>query len=125
MKFYLYLVFKWYDAEDGSKKFSYERALMAMSCLIYVHIYTVLAICHLTWLILIPVHDSMAARFIALLYMLPIYLILAAFYRKKSLQSLKYDARKIMAGRIYLITDVVMVVLIFFGFNLFEGGFHW
>jgi hypothetical protein len=110
IKFVAYLFYRYYSTTKGfAKDIPYAATLGVLVLLSYLHIFQILALLNKTNLI--PTNGSQlkAANYLIMgLFMLPILIFFLIVIKKKELQNLRYDSKKIKRGYIYLIVYIIL-----------------
>lgn len=110
IKFVAYLFYRYYSTTKGfAKDIPYAATLGALVLLAYLHIFQIFALLNKTNLI--PTDGSqlkVSNYFIMGLFMLPILIFFFPIIKKKELQRLQYNDKRINRGYIYLIIYIIL-----------------
>ncbi|MDP4264024.1 MAG: hypothetical protein Q8941_15960 [Bacteroidota bacterium] len=110
IKFVAYLFYRYYSTTKGfAKDIPYAATLGALVLLAYLHIFQIFALLNITNLI--PTNGSqmkVSNYFIMGLFMLPVLIFFFAIIKKRELQRLQYDDKRIKRGYIYLIGYIIL-----------------
>jgi hypothetical protein len=110
IKFVAYLFYRYYATTRGfARDIPYVATLGALVLLAYLHICQILVLLDRTDIIPTDGSQFKFSNYIKMgLFLLPIFIAIFPFVKKRELQELKYSDQKIKRGYIYLIGYIVL-----------------
>ena len=118
IKFTAYLFYKYYST-GGTKSIPYFSTLCALAMIVILHVFQILVI--FNGMDLLPATSAkpgterLIKYFETAIFLSPLFLFLSLIIKKKELQSMHYEEKKLKKGNLFLIIYIIlsMALLIF------------
>lgn len=118
MKFFIYLLYRYYSTGGKWTEIAYQKAVSNLLLIFVINILTLLRLFDLNlilhWILLPFLNDPLLKFTGGLVELLPFYLILILFFKKRNIASLKYEEEKIKKGNRFLLLYIVGSLIFFF-----------